>query len=287
MTPLTNILFPLALDEAESSVSIKNARRGGLFHCLDCGQDMSAKQGRLRAWHFAHKPPQALACDPNRVLHRTAQALILSGFRNAVAQSGEYTIGRLCAHCGGPLITNAAQAGSIIEREVSAVAGTRSDLVITHADGEHLVIEVVHTHDLDESAATAYSQSGIPVLKIRPVWRLQDDGPAMVASEPGLEELSLDEGALAYDALNPDPCICAGCKSREKVEAARQRSEEASRHQLEVEGHQSKREREEAETARQHRWELEEERLQELKRTDRKAYIAELHRIASRLQSRS
>ena len=244
MTTLTNIRYPLALDEGGATVSIKDARHGGLFHCLGCAQDMSAKQGRLRAWHYAHKPPQARACDPDRVLHRTACELILSGFRNAVAQSGEYMLGRPCAHCGAPLMVNVAQAESIIKGEESAVAGTRSDLVITHADREQLVIEVVHTHDLDESAATRYSQSGIPVLKIRPVWLPQGDGPATVASEPGLDGLTLDAGALAYDALNVGPCLCVRCKMREREEAAAKRQrqererEEAKRQRSEQGRHQ-------------------------------------------------
>ena len=229
MTPLRNIRYPLALDEAGNAVFIKDARRGGLFHCLGCAQGLSAKQGRIRAWHYAHKPPQALPCAPDLVLHKTAQELILLGFRNAVAQSGEYKLGRPCAHCGAPLTHNAAQAGSMIEREVSAVPGTRADLLVTYVDGKKVAIELVHTHDVDESAATAYSQSGIPVLKIRPIWLRQDDGPDAVVSEPGLDGLTLDAGALAYDALNLARCLCAGCKKREREEAERQRSEQERR----------------------------------------------------------
>ena len=251
MTTLTNIRYPLALDEGGATVSIKDARHGGLFHCLGCAQDMSAKQGRLRAWHYAHKPPQARACDLDRVLHRTACELILSGFRNAVAQSGEYMLGRPCAHCGAPLMVNVAQAESILKGEESAVAGTRSDLVITHADREQLVIEVVHTHDLDESAATRYSQSGIPVLKIRPVWLPQGDGPATVASEPGLDGLTLDAGALAYDALNVGPCLCVRCKMREREEAAAKRQcQEREREEAAAKRQCQEREREEAKRQR-------------------------------------
>ena len=283
VTPLTNISYPLALDEAGNAVFIKDARHGGLFYCQGCSQVMSAKQGRLRAWHFAHKPPHTLACDSDLVLHRTAQELILSGFRNAVDQSGEYTLGRLCDWCNGPITRNVAKVGSHIDREQSVVAGTRSDLVITHADGEQLVIEIVHTHDLDESAATAYSQSGIPVLKIRPVWLPQGDGPTTVASEPGLDGLSLDAGALAYDALNVGPCLCAEHKRREREEAARQA--QGNNRTPKPYGRSRKYNPLLTEAARP-RWELEEERLQPLKQKDRKAYIAELYRIASELQSR-
>ena len=180
----------------------------------------------MRAWHYAHKPPITLACDPDLVLHRTAQELILSGFRNAEAQGGEYTLGRLCDRCNGHITRNVAKAGAVINREVSVVARTRSDLVVTYADGEQLVIEVVHTHDLDESAATAYSQSGIRVLKLRPTWLAQDDAPATVTSEPGINGLTLYTGGLAYDALNVGSCLCAGCKRREREEAAQQRREQ-------------------------------------------------------------
>lgn len=101
MTLLTKIKYPLALNEAGNGVHIRDAPAGDLFHCPGCSQFMVAKQGHLRRWHYAHKPPQALVCDPNLVLHRTAQELILSGFRNAVAQGGKYRLGRLCQGGGG------------------------------------------------------------------------------------------------------------------------------------------------------------------------------------------
>ena len=209
---MNDIRYPFALNETGDAVSIKEARKGDLFHCLGCDQVMVAKKGRLRVWHYAHKTPEALACDPDRALHNRAQELIRSGFSNAVAQSSEYKLGRLCEACEAPVAKNAAQAGSKINREVIAVPGTRADLVITYPDGTELIIEVTHTNDLSESTAAAYSQSGIRVLKIRPAWLRQDDGSYAVTSEPGLDGLTIDAGALAYDALNLDhPCLCALC----------------------------------------------------------------------------
>ena len=132
---------------------------------------------------------------------------------------GGWRRGRLLLpHCTVPLMHNVAQADSIIERERSVVAGTRSDLLITHSNGDKLVIEVVHTHDMEEATATAYSKSGIPVLKIRPVWLPQDDGPDKVVSEPGYDGLALDVVAVAYDALNVTPRFCVGCKEGIKRE---------------------------------------------------------------------
>ena len=63
-------------------------------------------------------------------------------------------------------------------------------------------------------------------MKIRPIWLSQDDGPDAVVSEPGIDGLTLDAGALAYDALNLARCLCAECKKREREEAERQRSEQ-------------------------------------------------------------
>ena len=216
MTSQTNILYPLALNAAGITIPVRDANHGGIYNCLGCNQIMIAKQGEFRKWHYAHKSQQANTCNPDLVLHRTAQELILAGFRQAVAQEGEYMLGRLCTRCGGHIIKNAAQADATINREVSAVPGTRADLVITYSDNDRLVLEVVNTNNLSEATTNKYSQSNIRVLKIRPIWVPQDDGPNTVASEPRHDELNLYEGALAYETLNITPSICTNCKKLER-----------------------------------------------------------------------
>ena len=218
MTSQTNILYPLALNAAGITIPVRDANHGGIYNCLGCDQIMIAKQGKFRVWHYAHKSQQANTCNPDLVLHRTAQELILAGFRKAVAQEGEYILGCLCTRCGSHIIKNAAQADATIDREVSAVPGTRADLVITRASGHKLIIEVVNTHNLSEATANKYSQSSIPVLKIRPVWLPQTYSPDTVASEPRHDELNLYQGALAYDSLNISPYLCDKCETMERHE---------------------------------------------------------------------
>ncbi len=197
-----------------------------------------------------HRKP--LPAPPTWFFTERPRNLFYQGSATQWPKGGEYRLGRLCAHCDEvPLTCNVAQAGSVIDREVSAVDGTRSDLLITDSNGAQLVIEVVHTHDVDEAAADAYSQSGIRVLKIRPVWLHQDDGADTVASEPGLDGLALDAGALAYASLNLSPSLCGRCKDEEAARC-READEEAARRQAQRALHQAER-RWEREAATRHR----------------------------------
>ena len=66
---------------------------------------------------------------------------------------------------------NLIPSGIEIKPEHSVIEKTRSDLIILKKDGyPHSIIEIVVTHDLDQSTRDAYLKSKIPIIKITPTW---------------------------------------------------------------------------------------------------------------------
>ena len=163
---------------------------------------MVARQGARRRWHFAHKPPYERCADSDKALHNTAMAMIIRGFSDALDRQSEYRLGCLCKECGRTVSQNVAVPGAKVETERSIVAGTRSDLVLGRPGRGPVVIEVVVTHDLEPEAHGSYTESGIPVLKVRPTWDT-------------LAELEF--AVITEDTLNVPPVQCTACKNADEL----------------------------------------------------------------------
>ena len=197
----TNILYPLARSETGRAAHIREALKGHSYECFGCSAPMVARQGLKRQWHFAHKPPFERCADPDKALHDTATAMIIRGFSDALDRHGEYRLGCPCGECRRTVSRNIAVPGAGVETERSIVAGTRSDLVVGQPGRSPVVIEVVVTHDLEPEARGAYTNSGIPVLKVRPTWDTVAE---------------LESAVITDDTLNVPPVKCTACKDAEE-----------------------------------------------------------------------
>lgn len=198
MTSQTNILYPFARSETNRAVYVREALKGHQYQCFGCSAPMVARQGSIRQWHFAHKPPFDRCADPDKALHDTAMALIVQGFSDALERRGEYHLGCPCEECEGPVSGNAAIPGASIEAEKTILPGTRSDLVVNRPGRGPVVIEVVVTHDLEPEARESYEESGIPVLKARPTWDTL---------------VQLESAVNTDDTLNIPRIVCTTCKN--------------------------------------------------------------------------
>lgn len=70
-----------ALNPDKKLVYIKNAPRNVNFTCVNCGGEMIVKQGKVRAWHFAHKTLSE-NCSHESYLHSLAKIKIHDWFYN-------------------------------------------------------------------------------------------------------------------------------------------------------------------------------------------------------------
>ena len=133
-------------------------------------------QGKIKRHHFAHKADLE-QCDPDNALHETAKAAIVQGFLRARDHGKEYPVKFPCGGCDSILKVDTAIEGASIATERAVVQGTRSDLVITGAEGKspRVIIEIVVHHDLEDGTEKRYKDSGIPVVRVRPTWETVDE----------------------------------------------------------------------------------------------------------------
>lgn len=68
-----------ALDINSELVNIESVQKGERFTCLNCGEEMMAKQGSRRKWHFAHKHLSS-NCSYETYLHKLAKYKIKEWF---------------------------------------------------------------------------------------------------------------------------------------------------------------------------------------------------------------
>ena len=77
---MNNLLIPFARHESGRIVTAKEVERGSrsLCICLECGQDLIARQGDVLKWHFAHKGAgnvRGIGCGEGSI-HRTAKEFL-------------------------------------------------------------------------------------------------------------------------------------------------------------------------------------------------------------------
>lgn len=74
--------YRYALDNESNLVHIEKAVKSQKFLCPCCGDEMIAKQGKIRKWHFTHKTKTA-NCSYETYLHKIAKKRIRECFMNS------------------------------------------------------------------------------------------------------------------------------------------------------------------------------------------------------------
>ena len=69
--------FTVALNNEGQKVNIEHAQRRGKYTCINCGEQMMAKKGQQREWHFAHHTVTE-HCNHDTWLHKNIIDLLIS-----------------------------------------------------------------------------------------------------------------------------------------------------------------------------------------------------------------
>lgn len=176
-----SIRYPFARSENEA-IKIEDYQKGTPVTCFGCGTRVVAKQGRKNRWHFAHAVDPAIACNPETALHRLSKLLVQEGFKRALADRTSYFLRWRCPFCSQPRSVDCARWWTHVEVESRPTAGVCSDLVFV---GERpIAVEIVVTHDLDETTVARYANADLPAFIVRPTWdTVSTLGNEIVASE--------------------------------------------------------------------------------------------------------
>ena len=177
----SSIQYPLALDSSAQLVHIFSASRTANYHCPSCSTRFTPRLGRERAWHFAHLPG-GVRCDPDLILHTTAKYLIVQTFDKKKAANEDYPLIYNCPE-GHPREFSLTKWFDEAMLEYSLVESTRSDVAFL-SEKAPAALEVVVTHDIEDSTLERYASALVPVFKVTPTWEtIEDFGQAINCSE--------------------------------------------------------------------------------------------------------
>ncbi len=153
----SKILQSFALNNEGQLISIRDALRGKACNCAcpACGEVLVAKQGEVRAWHFAHESGNECEGGAESALHLAAKQVVVSA-NHMLAPSLE-----VIGHYEGPnsrvesaSVDLAATILGIDQAELevpwqTALGRIQPDVVVV-SNSEKYFIEIAVTHTVDE-----------------------------------------------------------------------------------------------------------------------------------------
>lgn len=163
----SKLRFPVALSAAGELVWARKTVARELYECPSCHAAMHLRAGvKVRA-HFAHVPSEQ-PCSPESVLHASAKLIVKEAIERFVAAGEPYTFQWECPECFDVHSGNLAASPRIVQVEKS-LGSIRPDLTVESRQGTPLVaIEIVVTHNLEESTKAEYERLKLPVVVIVP-----------------------------------------------------------------------------------------------------------------------
>lgn len=144
--------------------------------CVVCGAGLLARQGQVRAWHFAHEADNNCQYASEAAIHLMAKQLIAE--RQQICLPARVLGRQIRGVYGGWVETIAVtvqsaglQALTSCQAEKTLYAnrpqdGIRRPDVLAYLDGQPIAIEIHNTHAVDKDKRTWLAQQGYSVLEI-------------------------------------------------------------------------------------------------------------------------
>lgn len=136
----------------------------GPFSCLGCGGKVIARQGSVRAWHYAHTAVSSTVNCGESLLHRTAKHLLC-------AHLSSWRFQLRCCQCDGEVRVHTFGASKYVGSEEHVFGAFRIDVAVLNvAAAENtansppvVAIEVRHTHAVSAEKRLGL---GFPVIEV-------------------------------------------------------------------------------------------------------------------------
>jgi len=164
-----NLLQSFGLTSDGRLVSVEEVRRGKGCECCcpECGEVLIARQGDIRAWHFAHESGGDCQGGAEGALHKAAKQLVVqekSVLVPALAAHDSYRLGD--GRLGEAALVRPAETWVFSEiRDEVAVGAYRVDLAGDCA-GHPVFIEIAVTHAVEEGKREALADLGVRCFEI-------------------------------------------------------------------------------------------------------------------------
>jgi hypothetical protein len=158
MTNSRDFKIPYGIEgNGNSIIHAAIASKTNKYRCPSCCSEILLKKGQVRVPHFAHK--SGVSCSEETVIHRTAKLLIKSAVTNWKNGKGDSPIiRRHCSlsFCDGHLDQQLPSKVICALEEYALTGGRIADIALFDEHGIVAIIEVCHTHKVDEQKAHDY-----------------------------------------------------------------------------------------------------------------------------------
>lgn len=143
-------------------IHIKSAANGAACGCVcpECGDRLIAKQGSIRAWHFAHESNLACVTAPETALHKMVKQKLLEAEGISLPPLLHLFKCELVVFVNGETVEPA-----LIDDERSFGTVT-PDIYVKTVDGREFFIEIYVTHAVDDEKIEKLEKIGIPTLEL-------------------------------------------------------------------------------------------------------------------------
>lgn len=198
------ILYTTAIDKNGDLIQIHNAEKGMDYYCPLCKKEFilrkSGKTGRgSRRAHFSHNELTP-NCTPEGVLHYSFKEMLIGLLGKFKAENKPFILNWACASCGFKNSGNLLEKIGSIKREY-VLGECRPDIALIDKTEKVLaVIEVVVTHEPDESVLQYYKENKMTLIRID------------LTSEQDLNRI--EEKVKNPDIV--DLCLSPECPNRDK-----------------------------------------------------------------------
>ena len=164
------LLQSFAINNIGELVSVREVARGKACACCcpGCGEVLIARQGEVRAWHFAHESGAECGGAAESALHLAAKHIIL---REAIVMTPAMEIS---AHRtlpdgrrGSGMACLPAALHDLHGVQLEASVGAVRPDVYAYTDDGQLIVEIAVTHPVDLEKSALLEQTGIAAMEIK------------------------------------------------------------------------------------------------------------------------
>jgi hypothetical protein len=196
---MPKLRVPYAINDKQQLHNPETAEKGIHYSCPACNESVILKKGKIKVAHFAHKASEN--CNQETITHQTAKFLIqqvVSEWRDGKRNAP--TLHRTCAHPAHehyyfdnlvpqPIPNKVEHA--LIEYSLD---GFRVDVALMAANKPVAVVEIRHTHAIEENKS---SQLSVPFIE--------------------LDATQVIKNPMTWESINDNfkPVLCKKCKKLE------------------------------------------------------------------------
>lgn len=164
-----NLLQSFGVTSEGRIVSVEDVRRGKACDCCcpECGEVLIARQGEVRAWHFAHESEGDCTGAAEGALHRAAKQLLIEADGVLVPALEAKASHRLDdGRLGEVTVVKPAESRTLTKSRAEVMVGTYRIDVVAANNGRPILIEVAVTHKVDGTKRSALCALGAPCFEI-------------------------------------------------------------------------------------------------------------------------